>query len=100
MAGIKKIKLGSPGIAKILIDKMLENHNVDYDYVVENQHINGVVWCSYYSWTQEESNNYKKWWFDFFQKNVSPKLSKRILEREYIWWDLMYGLKIKDDEKS
>jgi len=97
MGGIKKIKRNSPDLAKILINKMLENHDIDYDYVMANQHIDGKVWCSHYEWTQEQSDNYKDWWMDFFRNNVSPKMSKTQLKKEWSWFDLMYGLRIKEE---
>jgi hypothetical protein len=98
MAGIKKLKVGNPELAKILIDKMLEKHGIDYDYVIANPQIDGSVWCSHYDWTQEESDNYKKWWIDFFQNNVSPRRSKKLLEIHWQWFNLQYGLRIKDEQ--
>ena len=93
---MKKLKVGNPEIAKALFNKMLEKHGVDYDWVMANQEIDGRVWCSHFDWTQEESDEYKKWFIDFFQNNVSPIRSKKLLEREWQWFNLMYGLRIKE----
>lgn len=92
----KKIKFGDKGLAKILIDKMLENHDVDYEWVMNNQQIDGMPWCTKLEWTQEQSNEYKKWFVDFFYTKVSPRKTKKWINREYMWFDLMYGLKIKE----
>jgi len=94
---MKKLRVGNPELVKILINKMLEKHNIDYNYIMANQIIDGRVWCTHYEWTQEESNNYKKWFIDFFKSNVSPKLSKKLLEIQWIYYNLMWGLKIKDE---
>lgn len=94
---MKKIKIGDIELAKALINKILESFNVDYDWVIANQEVDGRPWFQHFEWTQEESDNYKKWFIEFFQKNVSPRLSKKILEKEWQWFNLMYGLKIKDE---
>jgi hypothetical protein len=76
---------------------MLEKHGVNYEYVKENPMIDGVVWCTHYEWTKEESEEYKKWWFDFFKNNVTPKYSKKFLDRYWSYFYLQYGLKVKED---
>ena len=93
----KRININDPALAKILIDKMLENHDVDYDWVMKNQHIDGMPWCSKLEWTTEQSENYKKWFIDFFYTRVSPRMTKKKIKKDYVWFDLMYGLKIKDE---
>jgi len=93
---MKKIKINSPELAKILIDKMLENTSVDYNYVIANQQIEGRLWCTHYSWTQKESDTYKKWWIDFFYNNVTPKRTKKYIEKSWPWFNLQYGLRVSD----
>ena len=95
---MKKLKVGNPEIARALFNKMLEKHGVDYDYVMVNQYIDGLVWCSHYSWTQEESDEYKKWYIKFYQENVTPRYSKKFLEHQWSWFNLQYGLRIKDKQ--
>ena len=99
MAKAKKLKVGRDNIIKILIDKMLEKYGIDYDYVVANEMIDGKLWCSNYEWTLSEAEEYKKWWIKFWQENVIPRYTKKYLEREYMWFNLMWGLKIKDYER-
>lgn len=94
---MKKLKEGSQEVARIIFDKMLEKHNVGYDYVMKNQTINDRVWCSYYSWTPEEQAEYKKWWIDFYYTRVTPRRTKKRLKESWLWFDLMYGLRIVDE---
>ena len=96
MGGIKKLRIGSPEVVRALFNKMLEKHGVDYDYVMANQEVEGRLWCSHYSWTQEESDAYQKWWIDFFYNNVTPKRTKRWIKLQWPWYNLMYGLRIKE----
>lgn len=95
---MKKLKIGRDNIIKPLVDKMLELHNSSYEYVLENELIDGKLWCTKYEWTLAEAEEYKKWWIKFWQENVSPKYSKRFLEKEWMWFNLMWGLRIKDEK--
>lgn len=36
---------------KELINKQLEKHGVDFDYVLKNQTIDGELWCSHFTCT-------------------------------------------------
>lgn len=93
---MKKLRIESLELAKILINKMLEKHGVDYDYVMANQEINGVLWSTHYSWTQKESDAYQKWWIDFLYNNVTPKRTKKFIKLQWQWYNLMHGLKVSD----
>lgn len=97
MAGVKRIKIGDESLVRILIDKMLESNNSNYDFVIKNQTIDGQPWCNHFEWTQKESDKYKEWFMDLFKNNVSPRMSKKSIEREYQWFNMMYGLKVKED---
>lgn len=41
-------------VFKYLVNKMLKIHNVDYDYVVNNQTIEDKPWFQHYTWTEEQ----------------------------------------------
>lgn len=97
MGGTKKLKVGRDNIIKLLVDKMLEPYNSSYEYVLENELIDGKLWCTHFEWTLGEAEEYKKWWIKFWQENVSPKYSKKFLEKEWQWFNLQYGLRIKKD---
>ena len=99
MAGIKKLKNGRDNIIKPLIDKMLEQHNSNYEYVLANEMIDNKLWCTHFEWTLGEAEDYKKWWIKFYQENVTPRYSKKYLERQWQWFNLMYGLRIKDENR-
>ena len=99
MAGIKKLKIGRDNIIKILIDKMLESKNSNYDEVVKTEMIDEKLWCTHFEWTLGEADEYKKWFIEFFQKKITPRRPKYRLEKEWQWFNLMYGLKIKDENR-
>ena len=92
-----KLKRGDEEIARKLINKMLEKYDYDYDHVMKNPQIDGKLWCSHLTWTQQESDEYKKWYFEFFKNNVTPKMSKKIIEHQWSWFYLMYGLRTKEE---
>lgn len=78
-----------------LINIMLKKYNVDYDYIVKNQTIEGLPWFEYYTFTTLEN--------DFFERDAKVYLkskfkrwSKKTINREFNWFRLMWGLKIKD----
>ena len=96
---MKKLKIGKDNIVKILIDKMLEPYNSSYDYVISNETIDGKLWCTHFEWTLTEAEEYKKWWIKFWQENVSLRYSRRFLEKEWQWFNLMWGLKIKNEDR-
>jgi len=93
----KKLKAGSEELIKVLIDKMLEKYGVGYDYVNKNQTLYETPWYQYYTWTQKESDEYEKWWIEFMKANVSPKYSVKYIKSSWPWFNLKYGLKIKDE---
>ena len=96
---MKKLKIGRDNIIKILIDKMLEPYNSNYDEVVETKMIDGKLWFTHFEWTLGEAEEYKKWWIKFYQENVTPRYTKKYLEKSWQWFNLMYGLKIKDENR-
>ena len=96
---MKRLRADSQEVARIMFDKMLEKHSVGYDYIMKNQTINNMAWCSHYSWTPTEQAEYKKWWIDFHYTKVTPKRTKKWLKDAWVWFDLMYGLRIVDENR-
>lgn len=94
----KRIKIGSVELAKTLINKLVEKHGVDYDFIMKNQKIDNRVWCSHYSWTSQEKLDYKNWYIDFYYNNVLPRRTKKRIKEDFVWFDIMYGLRIEDNE--
>jgi hypothetical protein len=79
---------------KVAINKMLERHGVDYDYVKENSLIGGVNWYQHYTWTEEECKQFEIWFKEIF---VKKKLGgHRMADKVFTWFDLMWGLKVVD----
>jgi hypothetical protein len=77
----------------ILIEKMLNGRST-YDFVMENQKIDGVPWFQYFTWDEEEEEEYRKWFMERFLK--VHKYPKKLAEREFSWFNLMWGLKRSD----
>ena len=80
---------------KALINKQLEKHNVDFDYVMEHPEIDGKLWCTYYTTTPRESIEFRKWAIDFLRMEL--KWTKKRSEREFPYFDLMYGLRVSPE---
>jgi hypothetical protein len=56
-------------------------------------------WYRKYTWTQDQHDDYKKWWIDYVYKNrkhfgVKYATKKAIVAR-FEWFNLMWGWKIK-----
>ena len=72
---------------KTLINTMLKQHNVDFDYVKKNKTINGVPWYEHFTWTIAEEKEFK----DFFIKHLitecSPAIPKHEIEKEFNWFN-------------
>lgn len=78
---------------KTVINKMLNKHNVDYDYVKDNPEIEGVPWYQHYTMTTQEELELEKFFISLYKK---MKLGSRS-EKEWAWFNLMYGLKIDNN---
>ncbi len=89
-------------VIKILVDKMLEPYNSSYDYVKSNPKIEGIDWYSYYTFkTVEDLEKFKEFFILTLTKNTSPRFTRSSAEREWPWFNLMYGLKeeYKNEQK-
>lgn len=51
-------------------------------------------WYCKKSWSTEEFNDYKKWFLNKFAKAF--RTSKKMGEREFAWFNLMWGWKVND----
>lgn len=83
---------------KIILNKMLEKHNITIADIKEKADadgkIEGVSWFEHYTRTEEEYNEWKLWALDFLNTKVKPKYTKKYLEIQFNMIDLMWGLKI------
>ena len=93
----KKYSYDHEETLRTLINTMLKKHNVDFDYVKENQTINGTPWFQYFTWTTTEEKEFKDFFIKHLTTKCSPPMSKHRVEKEFSWFNLMYGLKIKDE---
>jgi len=79
-----------------LVNKMLEKHNIDFDFVKENPEIEGTPWFDYYTWSSEEQDQFREWAVDFLRKK--HKIPKYRAEYQISFFILSYGLKTIEDD--
>jgi len=88
-------RINSDKEVPILIGKMLEKYNVTYEYILQNQKIDGVNWFQYYTFTEEEEKEFHLWFINRLTNTYRCSIS--LAEREYSYFNLMWGLKLKND---
>ena len=83
-------------ILKDLIDKMFEvaEHAVTYEDVKERKD----DWYVQWEMTEDQNQEWKDWGKEHLRKK--GRMSKLSAEKTMSWIDLMYGLKIKRDDKG
>lgn len=81
-------------IIKTLVDKMLEPHGVDYNYVMSNPDIQGKKWYQYYAMTNNEFDAFQSWAIPVIMKH--EKCTKEIAKKKFGYFNLQYGLRIDD----
>ena len=87
-------KLKRNELVPYLVDKMLEPYGVTYNYVMENPIIDGKPWYQYYTFnSQQEVDDFKKFFIFTLTQSTTPKFRKRTAEVEYEWFNLKCGLK-------
>jgi len=83
-------------VIKTCINKELELYDTNINTVeslIDSGFFNDdIPWYSYYTFnTKEEYASWKEFCINLFRKEL--KLSKAKAEKEFIWFDLNYGLK-------
>lgn len=66
--------------------------NVGFDQYDEN-FVKQEEWYSKKTWTNEQSNAFKTWFIKQVRKEL--RFTKKVAEREYAMFDLMWGWKIQ-----
>lgn len=84
-------------ILRAILNKMLEKHNIDFDYVLKHQEIDGKDWFDYYTMTQAEYETWKEWSMQYLKGTNLPESTH---ENEFAMVNLMWGLKIQEDETN
>ncbi len=74
-----------------MVNKMLEKHGVDYNFVTENQKDEEIPWYQYFTWSKEEEDIFSEWAIDYMRKKM--RWSKKRSENELRWFLFMWGLK-------
>jgi hypothetical protein len=83
-------------IVKHLINKMFEYAHVPqtYDDIKDRKD----EWYQEFTMTQEQSNAFKDYAVRYLKRELKASYYKA--DTEYQWFDLMWGLKISDVDKS
>lgn len=93
---MKKIRRDK--LVPYLIDKMLQGkiEGVEdrYQYVLNNDlDENGIPWYEKYTWSEYEEKTYKDFFIETLTNNTTPRFTLSMAEREWPYFNLMYGLK-------
>lgn len=91
-----KYRQDDPYVVRQLINKELEQYNVDYDYVKNRDFmtLHDCNWYEYYRFnTKQDYEEWKKYCITFLTTNITPKISKKRALQIFDWLDLMWGLK-------
>ncbi len=73
-----------------MLSKMFESVRVKYSRNFSKQH----KWYLKYSWSEEQEKEFKRYFIKEHFKKF--KLSKRIAEKDWDWFNLCYGWTRKD----
>lgn len=73
---------------------MLEGNGVDKEYVLEHQVIDGIPWYNFYTMTVQEWKEWREWCLKYLRTTYLPKSR---VEREFEYFNLIWGLKLSDD---
>lgn len=86
---MKVAKLTKQEFALVAVHKQLEIAGVDKSVLQSDKE-----WFSNNTITDEKHKQWKQWFIDEYRLNF--KRSKKEAEKEFAWFDLGYGLRIKD----
>lgn len=93
---MKKIKLDSEEFIRPVINYMLREYEVDYDYVKKHNDIKGIPWFQYYWDSPESKQEFLDWLKVFLKTNVNytPYRINDVVKHI----DFMYGLIVYDEK--
>lgn len=90
---MKAVKLTQQEFALVAVHKQLELAEVDTSVLQTDKE-----WFTNYTMTREQHKQWKDWFIEQFRLNF--KRPKKEALREFQWFDLGYGLRIKDPEQT
>ena len=97
----KKYKLNSDELIHLLLNKQLERYDITIKEILQlpENKIDGIYWYQYFTFNNEEEyNEWKSFCIDILTNHVTPKLPKKLVESNFSWIDLMWGLKRNYEE--
>lgn len=97
----KKYKLKSEELIHLLLNKQLEKYDIAITDILKlpDNKVGDVYWFQYYTFgSEEEFNEWKDFCIDILTNHVTPKLPKKLIQSNFSWIDLMWGLKRNYEE--
>lgn len=95
---LKREKYFLKDLPRLFINKSLEKHGVDYDYILENQkqilEDTGKEWYQIYTFdTEKEFDEWKSFCIEILTKRLKPyRFSKKRAIQEFAMFNLSFGL--------
>jgi hypothetical protein len=91
---MKKVKVTKDDALELIINKQLEPYKVDMEFVRENNTIEGKPWYQHFTFKKvEDWQNWKDYSIEVLTTKLSPKMPKKQAEKQFLWIDMMWGLK-------
>lgn len=81
-------------VAQTLINEMFKiaGHNVTFEDIKDRQD----NWYQQWTMTTEQNDQWKEWGVGYIRKEM--KMTKKLAEKEMVWFSLKYGLKLDSYE--
>ena len=87
---------------RIVLKEMCDRVEADFN----NIHFDNSEWYHEYEWTEEESDDFKKWLINYLYKHTKARdelltaniRNKKFIERQMSWFMLSYSWRFKQKE--
>lgn len=80
-------------VLKEIINKELEKYNLTMTDVLDSKD-----WFTKYTMTNDEWKEWKSYSIELMRKKL--KMSKKVAEKEFVWIDLMWGLRHEEEDRK
>lgn len=87
-------KLTTDELLILILNKQLEQHNVDVNYVKSNPEVDGMPWYQYYTFkTRKDFDEWKEFSINAIMTRLDQSYSRETANKEFNMINLFYGLK-------
>lgn len=92
---MKKLKRNDPLIVELMINKQLEKYGINFNNVKDYPEFNGVPWYQNFTFdSKDEFEQWKEYCIHLMTHKISPRFTLKSAEKEFMWFNLMFGLKL------